>query len=481
MLQITIRRYAAVMIVSIGNILLRFVLKRATRFEKRLSKTKELASLLVKLFLAEFTNSVIVFVWLYITGKQVWILNSFSIRRDLNSQFYRAIGSTLVLVVVSNIVLLCVYPFLEHAWHYICIRIVDRFDIRGRARKRRFREEKRIRRCRFLCDMFTIEYDECATHAKDQTEYDNMLLGPKLQLAEYYAVILNITFISLIFFTALPVILPLVGIGLCFAFVSFKFAYLRLYRLGSVLHCALARVSGQILCLGAICHAFASVWLLSGMLVEDDNVIPSVSTRLYISLLRLPHMLIFLVYVTFQAWTPFRKCVMRRHDHDDEDDEDDMRRIKKRRYLPDYLESIPLVTLEKYVQSGLLKGRALVSFESALEAKQKFMSQVSRLFTSRADENGMISRDRCMMLARHILMITSRERSSFSSLSFGARAVNRGLFKCVVRNLEGKNEYDVYDFVQCLESALSIVGIATFVVFFSSSSSSSSSKYTLNS
>ena len=183
--------YLVSIAISITNILIDKILKLISQFESPHTKTSQLISTMIKVFVVEFINTAVI-IFLVNFNLDISIFNMPIIDgnyTEFSVEWYRVVGSTIVLTMLIRTVSPHIATIAQ-----VCITGLKRcYD----------------RRC--TCD-------NKRTRKVIQTDYENVYMGPEFTLDSRYAQTLTVIFTIFMYSSGLP-ILYMIG------FVYFLFTY----------------------------------------------------------------------------------------------------------------------------------------------------------------------------------------------------------------------------------------------------------------
>lgn len=236
-------KYSAVAIVSSINVVLEAVITWATKFEKHINTSSEVASFSLKLALGTFVNTAIITVILNANlvyfgvastsapGDVSFFDGSY---HDFSAGWYDSVGVALLLTMVVNAMVPHGSPFFKFLL----------------TKWKRFADRK------FHC------VNRGITTRTTQAELDNLYIGPMFALNRRYAYQLNYVFVTLMLSATMPILnLFALGFFVVFYFLD-KLLILRFFRAPVLDASAQSKVTGT-LYYAIVLHMLVSAWSLT--------------------------------------------------------------------------------------------------------------------------------------------------------------------------------------------------------------------------
>ena len=196
----------AAVLIAVVNFMLKALLSKVVRFERHVSATSENASLMMKIFNAQFLNTCMLVI---VTNAKLppvlhdllsWMtsLGLFNgDHEDFDASWYVDVAAALTLAMVLNIVVPHVVPLLK-------------LLVLGPCKRWRARRQP----------------GTCLT----QEQLNAKFLGPPFKLAARFPFVLNAVFVSMALASGVPVLMPIAAVTLFVIFWVDKVCLLRLYR-----------------------------------------------------------------------------------------------------------------------------------------------------------------------------------------------------------------------------------------------------------
>merc|ERR1711871_268183 len=98
---------------------------------------------------------------------------------------------------------------------------------------------------------------------KTQSEFLELFIGPRLQLAQNYAVLMNTLFICYLFASGMPLMYFICFITFFLAYWVDKWAFVRLYRIPENFDESIAQLNTWFLPIAALGHVLMGMWMFS--------------------------------------------------------------------------------------------------------------------------------------------------------------------------------------------------------------------------
>eukprot|EP00743_Colponemidia_sp_Colp-15_P002280 GILK01002471.1.p1 GENE.GILK01002471.1~~GILK01002471.1.p1 ORF type:complete len:780 (-),score=110.70 GILK01002471.1:227-2566(-) len=223
--------------VVIVNYLLKWTLRALTKFEKHSSRTVLMRETMIKVFLSQFLNTAAIVLLVnakfnddttasIFTGKYV----------DFDRSWYSSVGASIIIMMILN----CVIP--------PAVTLV-------RAPFQRCKQRRLAKRM------------------QTQEELNKLYRLPRFEIATRYAQTLNTVFVSLLYSSGLPILIPLATICVFIAYWVDKYMLLRKCRKPPAYDNRISKFATSMLPLSLMLHSAFAVWMLGDGATMQSNYI----------------------------------------------------------------------------------------------------------------------------------------------------------------------------------------------------------------
>lgn len=228
---------ATAVIISVVNNILQVVIKKLSNFSRYKTVTQETLSSMTKLFVAMFINSALIAlllsanIYAFIPAKE-FSSNVLVFISQENTKYYADFDREWYILVGTKILYTCISfmisPHLMNVFLNPCYRCL-------RNRK--------------------------ARNSLLQQDMNENIVGPVFDVTQYYAVSLNIIFITLLYCSAMPILLVMCAIALTLQYWSYKYLFLRYNKRPPTYDTSLNKAVIQILPYGAFLHIIVGIYM----------------------------------------------------------------------------------------------------------------------------------------------------------------------------------------------------------------------------
>jgi len=251
--------------VVVTNVVLKEILKILISIEGHADKAHEIASVTIKVFLATFINTA--FLTLLINGNLDLVTSSVAADDDLAVQKFGLLGGTY-------------NDFGEEWYENIGVPIILTMIINMISPHISTVAQWLMKRYKQWADR-SCSKDRSITKMVTQDDLEKMYTGPEFLLYLRYAQILNTLFVSLLFSSGMPLLVPI-----CFlTFFSYywvdKIMLLRFFSLPPRVDATLALAVGNVLQFSALLHLMFGMWMFSNEeFFKTEDIVLETNTTL---------------------------------------------------------------------------------------------------------------------------------------------------------------------------------------------------------
>jgi hypothetical protein len=231
--------YGMALGIAIINVVLKFILRLLSKFEKMHTKTEEISSSTIKMFVVQLINTGIIITLVnadFAISKH--IPNSFPILNgyysDFNIEWYKNVGTTISLTMIFTV-------FTPHIGNFLFMA---------------------LRGCRNCTDR-GCSCDRKKTSKLLQEDYDELYIGPEFLMEFRYSQLLTNIFMTFIYSTGMPALYFVCFISFCLTFWVDKYLFLRVYRIPPRYDITLIRSVRKTLKYAIILHFCIGFYMIS--------------------------------------------------------------------------------------------------------------------------------------------------------------------------------------------------------------------------
>jgi len=239
---------ASVSIIAINSILTIFM-RILTSIEGHHSFDDLNASLSLRLFFAQFFNTGVLMVIINASANELFPVRFKTGKYDdFTVGWYENVGASLMTTMIINIFTPHAYPVITSLGYYCTIR------------------DKKI-----------------ADKAPSQRDLNESFIGPYMDYAARYASLYNILFVTFVFATGIPLMVPISVISFFIAYWIDKMLFMWYFRRPPNFGISLQRTMSNLVPVALISHLAVGTWMISNITIFDDMLDP-LSVRVYIGL-----------------------------------------------------------------------------------------------------------------------------------------------------------------------------------------------------
>lgn len=273
--------------VVIVNLCLATLMKRLTQWEKHHSFDSQSVSLAVRLFASQFINTalVVLFInadWGLLGIPVVNVSQQFS---DFETGWYISVGAGVILTMLLNVFSPHAFPLLRWgqkrcltrvalgepfcycnatAMRWLCLCCCPRWCCSTANHELSSNLVKRQKTicCARLCSPFVPRHQDKLTQ---------MFLGPEFRLSVRYAQLTNTVFVTLMYSSGMPVLLPIAAMSFLVSFWVDKYLFLRFYRKPPHYDTRMGMRMTGLLPYAILLHLGFAAWMYSNRAIFSSN------------------------------------------------------------------------------------------------------------------------------------------------------------------------------------------------------------------
>jgi hypothetical protein len=247
--------YSASVVVILINMLFTILMDKAGAFEKHNSLDAMETSIMVRIFFAKFVNTAVLLLLFNMKWLQIIVRASIEFEPNFGVRWYQMAGSSLVIVMLMNILSPHIIPLLAYQKY--------RYGIR--------RVEKNLTTDGETNDKSQVWYS--------QEELNDLVVGPSFTLNYRYAQTLVTFFACWMYSLSMPV-MPCIGaVTFLVQYWVDKFLFCNYYKTPPRYSDSMRKASTSLVALSVIIHLCMSLWMSGrGLIFEPD---PIAASRLF--------------------------------------------------------------------------------------------------------------------------------------------------------------------------------------------------------
>eukprot|EP00743_Colponemidia_sp_Colp-15_P005010 GILK01005396.1.p1 GENE.GILK01005396.1~~GILK01005396.1.p1 ORF type:complete len:784 (+),score=111.46 GILK01005396.1:81-2432(+) len=229
--------------VVVINAILKYILRKLASYERHASKTSQIRQVTLKVFFAQFLNTalIVLLVNSNLRGK-VSVPSDLlvGVHDDMDVQWYATVGSSILVTMFVNV-------FSPH-----CMQLA------------------------------LIPFNKCMLKRKVKQQYTQrdlnaLFAGPEFDIATRYAQIMNTIFVTMLYCSGLPILLPFAAASLTLVYWADKILFLRVCQRPPAYDEAASSLVLSVLPFAIVFHLAFAIWMYGvGSLVQSDFVSQSI-------------------------------------------------------------------------------------------------------------------------------------------------------------------------------------------------------------
>jgi uncharacterized membrane protein YgcG len=241
--------------IALVNFLLARCMRAMSAFEGHSSVNDLEVALVLRLFVAQFTNTALLPIiinaaWDTVTGRDLPIPNT-GLYDDFSAGWYKSVGAGLI----STMILQVFSPHILPAF----------------------------RMCRMRAKIATATEKmalgaEVPSFFKTQADLNETFVGGPMDFAASYAAMLNVVFVCFIFSAGMPLLMPIAFVALVAAFNMSKATYLYYAQRQSASVNTVARTVASMLPYAGLMHLGVAIWMLGSVRIFRTSLLGYVSS-----------------------------------------------------------------------------------------------------------------------------------------------------------------------------------------------------------